>query len=110
MTLAALKRLCAAYADSSATIKWGDVLVFSTGGKMYATTSASANRVRSLTVKVCPADFDLLTGQEGFDPAPYLAKHHWVRLRTKDDIPEAMVESLTRRSHALIRLRRRRRS
>lgn len=65
------------------TLQWGDNLVFwagdkSIGGKMFALINLAAQRHGAISFAAGPERFAELLELEGFRPAPYLARAHWV--------------------------------
>ena len=54
------------------------------------------------SLKVEPDAFSIMVQKPGIDPAPYLAKHSWIRLAHREVIPLAAVEELLKESHALV--------
>lgn len=59
-------------------IKWEHDLCFLVGGKMFLV--AGVDQVpASASFKVAPEEFEEWASRPGFAPAPYLARHHWVR-------------------------------
>jgi predicted DNA-binding protein (MmcQ/YjbR family) len=63
-------------------IKWENHLCFNVGGKMFLVTAPDDVPI-SASIKVSDEDFESLPERKGFMPAPYLARHKWVRM---DDI------------------------
>ncbi len=90
---------CRALPGVTEDVKWGDNLVFSVGGKMFAVFDLPDGE--PLSCKVAPGAFEKLTQRPGIRPAPYLAKHSWISLETCDTLPLAMVKDLLEESHAL---------
>jgi predicted DNA-binding protein (MmcQ/YjbR family) len=65
------------------TMQWGDNLVFWVGdkvigGKMFALINLSADAHGVISFAAGPDRFAELVEMEGFRPAPYLARAHWV--------------------------------
>jgi predicted DNA-binding protein (MmcQ/YjbR family) len=65
------------------TMQWGDNLVFwvgdkAIGGKMFALINLSADAHGAISFAAGPERFAELVEIEGFRPAPYLARAHWV--------------------------------
>ncbi|HEX7183136.1 MAG TPA: MmcQ/YjbR family DNA-binding protein [Thermoanaerobaculia bacterium] len=81
-------------------VKWGNDLVFSVGGKMFAAFGLPEHE--PIGFKVEPALFPVLTQRPGVVPAPYLAQHSWVNVKTRDTLPRQELEELLRESHALV--------
>lgn len=70
-------------------IKWGHDLVFSIGGKMFCVVGLDQVPITA-SFKVKEDEFEELCKQDGFKPAPYVAKYKWVlindiRNMNKDD-------------------------
>ncbi|UXY16100.1 MmcQ/YjbR family DNA-binding protein [Chitiniphilus purpureus] len=91
---------CATLPGTSCDIKWGDVEVWSVGGKMFSACSLTHGRV---SFKAEPARFLELTDLPGIQPAPYLARHHWVSLDHAAVLDEAILEALLHDAYRLVR-------
>lgn len=75
-----LRQICSSLATVTEDIKWRNDLVFSVGEKMFCV--ASPEPPFSYSFKVPDWEFDELSNQEGFAPAPYIARAesgtgHW---------------------------------
>jgi len=81
-------------------VKWGNDLVFSVGGKMFAAFELPAGE--PIGLKVEPALFSVLVQQPGITPAPYMARHFWVKLETRRAMPRGALEELLREAHAIV--------
>ena len=101
-TLAKAKSVCKALPGATADIKWGADLVYSVGGKMFAVMPVGPKEPPSISFKVDDERFLELTDREGFEPAPYLARAHWVLVRDMKKVGEAELKALITRSHFLI--------
>jgi predicted DNA-binding protein (MmcQ/YjbR family) len=97
---AALLRLCRRLPATTEDLKWGQDLVFSVGGKMYAVFDLESTAKAAF--KVSPPLFASLTRRPGIVPAPYLARHHWVLVETAGALPREVLEQLLAESHALV--------
>ena len=95
-----LFELCKALPGVTEDVKWGDNLVFSVGGKMFAVFDLPDGEPFSF--KVDPDAFSLLTQQPGIEPAPYLARHSWVSVSSRGVMPLDAVKDLLRESHAIV--------
>lgn len=91
--------LCRKLPGTTEDVKWGNDLVFSVGGKMYAVFELPDHE--SIGVKVDPTVFPVLTQQPGVIPAPYLAHHSWIKVTPGAMPPEALAD-LIRESHAIV--------
>ena len=96
----ALYELCRSLPGVTEDVKWGDNLVFSVGLKMFAVFDLPAGAPFSF--KVDPDAFALLTQQPGIRPAPYLAKHSWVAVDSRDRLPQEVVEDLLQEAHGIV--------
>ena len=83
-------------------MKWGNDLVFSIGGKMFAGFDKDG-RDATFGCKVAEEDFTALTSIEGIRPAPYAARFSWVAVDDPDLLPEAEAIALLRGSFVLVR-------
>lgn len=95
-----LLKLCRTLPGVTEDVKWGHDLVFSVGGKMFAVFELPD--LESLSFKVEPALFPVLTRREGVVPAPYLAHHSWIKVKPPTALPPAELEMLLRESHGLV--------
>ena len=95
-----LPDLCRSLPGVTEDVKWEHNLVFSVGDKMFAVFDLPDQRAMSL--KVDPDTFDVLTGQRGIRPAPYLAKHSWISIDPETTLPVEAIEELLEESHALV--------
>lgn len=82
-------------------MKWGDDLVFSVGGKMYAAFDLEDEA--ELGFKCDDDDFDRLTeGVEGVAPAPYAARFGWVKVTPAARLPAPELKRLLTKAHGLV--------
>lgn len=95
-----LVRLCRSLAGATEDVKWGDNLIFSVGGKMFA--GFDLPDLQPLSFKVDPVAFHALVAGPAFAPAPYMARHHWVTVADRDAVPLAMLEELLTEAHSLV--------
>ena len=91
---------CRSLSGTTEDVKWGDNLVFSVAKKMYAVFDV--NDPDRLSFKVDPVTFEALTQQDGVEPAPYLARHHWILVQGPDALPQDVLMDLLTGSHALV--------
>jgi len=89
------------------TLQWGDNLVFwvgdkSIGGKMFALVNLSADAHGVISFAAgCERAPDLLE-LEGFYPAPYLARAHWVATADWNALRPAEWQAELCNAHAVI--------
>lgn len=90
----------------ASSMKWEDDLVFTVADKMFCVTCVRGPKAGSLSFKVEDERFLELTGRPGFQPAPYLARAHWVYLEHPGKaLSAAELRTLLRRSYELVRER-----
>jgi predicted DNA-binding protein (MmcQ/YjbR family) len=92
--------LCRSLPGATEDVKWGNDLVFSVGGKMFAAFEMPEGE--SIGLKVASDVFEALVQQPGIIPAPYLARASWVKLDGRGVLPREMLEDLLRQAHALV--------
>ncbi|QDQ26622.1 MmcQ/YjbR family DNA-binding protein [Chitinimonas arctica] len=103
MTHAEIEAFCLALPGVSADIKWDCARVFSVHDKMFCLIHMDAAQSTGPSFKVDPQRFLEMTDQPGFIPAPYLARHHWVKLTDMDAIAAPHLADLLRTSYQLVR-------
>jgi predicted DNA-binding protein (MmcQ/YjbR family) len=55
-----------------------------------------------LSLKCSDEDFAELIERPGINPAPYLARAHWVAIETEGTLPRGEMQQLLSRAHALV--------
>jgi predicted DNA-binding protein (MmcQ/YjbR family) len=95
-----LVAFCRALPGATEDVKWGNDLVFSVGGKMFA--GFALPDLEPIGFKVDPMVFSALVGQNGIVPAPYAARFHWVSVTERDRLSVAALEDFLAESHALV--------
>jgi len=99
-SIAKLREVCAALPGATQDIKWGEVLVFSVGEKMFATTHTDVGNTFSF--KVDQDRFLDLTDRPGIIPAPYMARFKWVQISDPKAISLDEAIELVTRSYQLV--------
>ena len=102
MNLESLRRFCRALPGATRDVKWGGNEVYSVGARMFAVFSIERVRAKAVSFKVDDERFLELTDRPGLEPAPYLARAHWVLVRDAKALPAAEGRALVARSHALV--------
>jgi predicted DNA-binding protein (MmcQ/YjbR family) len=95
-----LKDFCRSLPGTTEDIKWGDDLIFSVGGKMYA--GFDVEEEEEFAFKSEEEEFMGLIQREGIIPAPYMAKHFWVKVSDRKVLKDAEWERLLRKAHGLV--------
>ena len=94
------KALCRTFPAATEDLKWGEVTVFSVGGKMFAATNADLP-ARRISFKVDDERFLELTDRPGIIPAPYMARLKWVYTEDASALSDNEASQLLRRSYEL---------
>lgn len=95
-----LVEFCRSLPGATEDVKWGQDLVFSVGGKMFAVFQLPEGE--PVGFKVAPPVFDDLVDRRGAVPAPYMAKHSWVSVIDRAQLPLATLRNLLAESHRLV--------
>jgi predicted DNA-binding protein (MmcQ/YjbR family) len=77
MSIDAVRKICRAFPGVTEDVKWGNDLVFSVGGKMFA--AMDLEPPHSIAFKCSDEAFGDLVERPGIIPAPYLARAKWVQ-------------------------------
>lgn len=102
MTFDAFTEFCRSLPAVTEDVKWGADLCFCVGGKMFAVTSVEGGEAIRFSFKADEETFYFLTDREGFAPAPYLARAHWVAVTDSSALGDEEAQDLIRRAHSLI--------
>jgi predicted DNA-binding protein (MmcQ/YjbR family) len=102
VSFAALKKHALSLPGAEPDIKWQVDWTACVGGRMFLIGGPEPGAWQGCSFKVDEHRFLELTGIPGIEPAPYLARAKWVRLRRADALPLAELKALVTRSHALI--------
>jgi predicted DNA-binding protein (MmcQ/YjbR family) len=97
---ASLKDLCRSLPGTTEDVKWGDDLVFSVGGKMYA--AFDLDNEHELGFKCDEQEFLRLIQNDGIVPAPYAARFFWVKVQRRAALSAPELRRLIRRSYDLV--------
>ena len=95
-----LHEFCRSLPGVAEDTKWGHDHVFSVGGKMFA--SFSVPEGEPFGFKADPLVFEDLTKRAGIEPAHYLAKHQWVSVQSRDNLPLEETKALLREAHGIV--------
>lgn len=91
---------CRSLPGSSGDVRWGNDLIFSVGGKMFA--GFELPDLQPLAFMVDPTVFDEIISSAAFQPAPYMARHHWVMVANRRLVPQGRLKELLTESHRLV--------
>jgi predicted DNA-binding protein (MmcQ/YjbR family) len=72
---------CKSLPHSTHVVQWGGADVWKIGGKVFAIHFPKSDAYSGITFKTSPMSFEMLKGQEGLRPAPYLASRgmKWIQ-------------------------------
>ena len=101
MDIEILRSICLSFPAVTEEVKWGNDLCFCIGEKMFCVTSLEPPHTFSF--KVTDADFEELSGSEGFKPAPYLARSKWVFVTDSSKLSRKNLKNYLRQSYDLIK-------
>lgn len=101
MNIEQLRKFCLAFPGATEDIKWGADLCFCVGAKMFCVTGVDSND-SGISLKCTPEKFAELVEREGIDPAAYVARYHWVHLKSPDAIGVSELKELITKSYQLV--------
>jgi predicted DNA-binding protein (MmcQ/YjbR family) len=81
-------------------VKWGSVLAFSIGRKMYC--CISLDEKFAVSFKCSRGNFLALTELPGIIPAPYLARHQWIKITGSRALPKKELLRLITESQRIV--------
>jgi predicted DNA-binding protein (MmcQ/YjbR family) len=99
-----LEHFCEQLPGAKFDLKWGADRTYCIAEKMFAVfcCDSSAQGSKRLCLKVTPADFIALTDMHGIEPAPYLARYHWVSITENATLPQKELELLIKGSYDMV--------
>jgi predicted DNA-binding protein (MmcQ/YjbR family) len=102
MDIEQVRAYCLSFPHVTESVQWGNDLVFKIGGKIFAVTVLEGASKYCLSLKCTPEKFAELTEEEGIDPAPYVARYHWVALQRFSVLSEKELKALLREAYDLV--------
>lgn len=106
MTYDEYNSFCASLPATSYVVQWGDSHVWKVGSKVFAIGGWENSDKPAYTFKTSELDFNILQGESGFRPAPYMASRSmtWIQMY---DVPKERDEELKfylKESHRIVSL------
>ena len=101
MDIVTLEKICSGLPAVTSDIKWGNDFVFSVGGRMFCAVSLEPPFRCSFKVK--DEEFEELSMQEGFIPAPYMARAKWVSVTNESRLNKKDFEAFIKQSYELVK-------
>lgn len=93
---------CLSFPHVTEVVLWGNDLVFKIGGKMFAVIGLDPASDHCMSFKCTPEKFAELIEQDGINPAPYVARYHWVALERFNALNEKELKALLRNAYDLV--------
>jgi predicted DNA-binding protein (MmcQ/YjbR family) len=103
MNIETLREICSSLTAVTEDVKWENDLVFSVGDKMFCV--ASLEPPFSCSFKVPDDEFDELSNQNGFMPAPYMARAKWVLATDPSNFNKKEWERYIKQSYELVKIK-----
>ena len=103
MTRDQFNAFCGAMAATSHVVQWGNADVWKVGGKVFAICGWNGGR-EAFTFKVGEIAFEVLGGEPGIRPAPYLASRgmKWLQVFEDGALSEASLRAHIEESYRLV--------
>lgn len=103
MTRDQFNAFCGAMAATSHVLQWGNADVWKVGGKVFAICGWNEGR-EAFTFKVGEIAFEVLGGEPGIRPAPYLASRGmtWLQIFEDGALSEASLRAHIEESYRLV--------
>lgn len=102
MNIEDLRKICLDLPFVTEDIKWENHLCFNIGGKMFLIAGLDSTPVTA-SFKTDDDDFARLSVQEGFKPAPYLARNKWVHTSDIGKLNKKEWTQLIKKSYEIIK-------
>jgi len=96
-----VRRYCLSFPHATEQVQWGDNLVFKVAGKIFAILALEPGEYW-LSFKCTPENFADLVERPGINPAPYLARAHWVALEDESVLSQKELNTLLREAYDLV--------
>ena len=102
MDIEQVHSFCLSLPHVTEEILWGNDLVFKIGGKMFAVIGLDPASDHCLSFKSTPEKFAELIEDDGINPAPYVARYHWVALGRFNAVSDKELKGLLRTAYDLV--------
>lgn len=106
MTYDEYNNFCRALLATSYVVQWGGSHVWKVGGKVFAIGGWGQSGKPAFTFKTSTLNFDVLSDQPGFRPAPYLASRgmKWIQQYDVQENNDDELKYYLNESHRLVSL------
>ncbi len=103
MSFDTIREYCLSLPHVTEKVQWDNDLLLCIGGKMFTVMALDAAAPYRISLKCTPEEFAELTEREDIDPAPYVARYHWVSLKRFDALPQAELKRLVKDSYEMVK-------
>jgi len=103
MSFDAIREYCLSLPHVTEGVQWDNDLLFRVGNKIFTVLALDAAAPYRMSFKCTPEEFAELTEREGIDPAPYMARNHWVALKSFDALPRVELKRLVKDSYEMVK-------
>lgn len=103
MDVEQIRKFCLSLPNTTERIQWGNDLLFCIGGKMFAVVGLDPKYSVKMSFKCTPEQFAELVEVDGINPAPYVARYHWVALEDLDVLPQRELKELLKTAYQLVK-------
>ena len=99
----ALHSFCMSLCGATHVVQWGASDVYKVGGKVFAIVVTDADGRMRVTFKASEMSFEMLKGEPGVRPAPYLASRglKWLQWLDETTLDGQALLDYVRQSHAM---------
>jgi len=103
MTYEKFNKFCSTLPSTTYVVQWGGSHVWKVGGKVFAIGGWQDDEP-SFTFKVTDISYEMLKGQPGLRPAPYLASRGmtWIQHFAKPGLSDDELQDYIRQSHHIV--------
>ena len=98
-----IREYCLSLPHVTEKVQWENDLLFCIGGKMFTVMALDAAAPYKLSLKCTPEEFAELTEREDIDPAPYVARYHWIALKRYDAVAKSDLKRLIKDSYDMVK-------
>lgn len=103
MSFDQMREYCLSLPHVTEGVQWDNDLLLRIGDKMFTVLALDAEAKYRMSFKCTPEEFAELIECDGIDPAPYMARNHWVALKSYGALPAAELKRLVKNSYEMIK-------
>jgi predicted DNA-binding protein (MmcQ/YjbR family) len=100
MSFDSIREYCLSLPYVTEDVQWDNDLLLRIGNKMFTVLALDAAAPYRISFKCTPEE---LTEQDDIDPAPYVARYHWVAMKRLDALPQAELKRLIKDSYEMVK-------